>query len=203
MTPRERLRLTFEGKKADRIPVSPFIWCNNIYEMFDYTPTIEDNLFPDPEEFDLATKFIEYNEHFGFDVLHSSGLLWDKYIPPTSENWEVSIEKQGDDDKEVRTTTVNTPDGELKQVMKFSRSSQYLIVFAVQEYLIKTKKDFEILAKYIPPAKFIDCGFIQRAKEAIGDKGLINPASHGVFNTLNQFRKLDDMMIDPINDEGF
>lgn len=203
MTPRERLKLTFEGKQADRVPVSPFIWCNNVYEMFDFVPSIENNLYPDPDEFDLASKYVEYHDYFGFDVLHSSGLLWDKYIPPTAENWEVRITREGDDDKERRVTTVKTPGGDLRQVMNFNRSSKYLIVFAAEEYLINTKKDFEIFAKYVPPARFIDTSIISRAREAIGDKGLVNPASHGAFNTLNQFRKLDDMMMDPINDEGF
>jgi uroporphyrinogen-III decarboxylase len=87
--------------------------------------------------------------------------------------------------------------------MNFDRSSEYLIVFAVQEYLIKTRKDFEIFSKFVPNAKFIDCELMSRAKQAIGDKGLVNPATHGAFNTLNQFRKLEDMMMDPINDEGF
>lgn len=203
MTGRERLKATFEGNKADKVSVSPFIWCNNIYEMFKYKPTIDKNLFPDPDDFDIVAKFIEYHDYFGFDVLLSSGLLWDKYIPPSAENWDVEITREGDEDKQKRTTVVKTPDGELKQIMNFDRSSEYLIVFAVQEYLIKTRKDFEIFSKFVPNAKFIDCDLMSRAKQAIGDKGLVNPATHGAFNTLNQFRKLEDMMMDPINDEGF
>ena len=203
MTGRQRLKTTFEGKRADRVPVSPFIWCNNIYEMFKYKPTIDNNLFPDPGDFDIVEKFIEYHDYFGFDVLLSSGLLWDKYIPPPAENWDVKIIREGNEDKQKRTTIVKTPGGELKQVMNFDRSSEYLIVFAVQEYLIKTKADFEVFSKYVPPAKFIDCDLMARARKAIGGKGLVNPATHGAFNTLNQFRKLEDMMMDPINDEGF
>jgi len=37
----------------------------------------------------------------------------------------------------------------------------------------------------------------------VADKGIVNPAIMGVFNTMNQFRKLEDMMMDPIIDEGF
>ena len=203
MTGRERLKKTFKGKRADRVPVSPFIWCNNIYEMFKYRPTIDKNLFPDPDDFDIVGKFTEYHDYFGFDVLLSSGLLWDKYIPPSAENWDVKITREGDEDKQKRTTIVKTPDGELKQVMNFNRSSEYLIVFAVEEYVIKTKADFEIFSKFAPPAKFIDCDLMSRAAKVIGDRGLVNPATHGAFNTLNQFRKLEDMMMDPINDEGF
>jgi hypothetical protein len=201
MTGRERLTVTFKGKKADRVPISPFIYYNNIYEMFKYKPDINKHLCPD--DFDLAEKFVEYHDYFGFDPLYSLGLLWDQYIPESAQNWDVEITKEGDQNKQKRTTIVKTPDGELKQVMNFDRSSTYLVVFAVGEYLIKTKKDFEIFEKYVPPAKFIDCEQMTRARKAVGDKGLVNVATHGAFNTLNQFRKLEDMMMDPIQDEGF
>jgi hypothetical protein len=201
MTGRERMTLTFKGQKADRVPISPFIYYNNIYEMFEYEPDINKHLCPD--DFDLAEKFVEYHDYFGFDVLYSLGLLWDQYIPASAENWDVTITKEGDQDKQKRTTFVKTPEGELRQVMNFDRSSTFLIVFAVQEYLIKTKKDFEIFAKYAPPGSFIDCDQMKRARTAVGDRGLVNVATHGAFNTLNQFRNLEDMMMDPITDEVF
>jgi uroporphyrinogen-III decarboxylase len=201
LTGKERLEKTFRGEAVDRISVSPFVWANNIYEMFKYVPTIDKNLAPD--DFDLPQKYMEYHDHFNFDVLFAMGLLWDKYIPETAENWEVSVTREGDGDKQKRTTVVKTPKGELKQIQNFDRSSKYLIVFAPQEYLIKTKKDFEIFSEFVPPAEYMALDIISRAKEVIGDRGLVNPAIMGVFNTLNQFRKLEDMMMDPINDEGF
>jgi len=201
MTGRERLTKTFQGQPVDRVPISPFIYYNNIYEMFKYKPDINKHLCPD--DFDLAGKFVEYHDYFGFEPLFSLGLLWDQYIPGSAENWDVTITKEGDQDKQKRTTIVKTPDGELKQVMNFDRSSTYLVVFAVQEYLFKTKKDFEIFAKYAPPADFIDCDLMTRARQAVGDKGLVNVATHGAFNTLNQFRKLEDIMMDPIVDDVF
>ena len=201
MTGRERLIKTFNGEKVDRVSVSPFIWANNVYEMFKYVPNIEKNLAPD--DFDLPVKYMEYHDYFNFDVLFSPGLLWDKYIPETTENWEVTVEKEGSDDKQKRTTIIKTPGGELKQIQNFDRSSKYLIVFAPEEYPIKTRKDFEIFSKYCPPAEYVDLDIISRAKKAIGDRGLVNPAIMGVFNTINQFRKLEDMMMDPISDEGF
>lgn len=201
MTGKERLTLTFKGQKADRVPVSPFIYYNNIYEMFKYKPDINKHLCPD--NFDIAEKFVEYHDYFGFDPLFSLGLLWDQYVPSSAENWDVEITKEGDQDKQKRTTIVKTPDGELKQVMNFDRSSTYLVVFAVEEYLIKTKKDFDIFAKYAPAANYIDCELMARANKAVGDKGLVNVCIHGAFNTINQFRKLEDMMMDPFMDEGF
>jgi hypothetical protein len=40
MTGRERLIKTFKGQKTDRVPISPFIWVNSIYEMFNHKPDI-------------------------------------------------------------------------------------------------------------------------------------------------------------------
>lgn len=131
MTGRERLTKTFKGEEVDRISISPFIWANNVYEMFKYTPSIEKNMYPD--DFDLPQKYVDYHDHFGFDVLFSPGLLWEKYIPESAENWEVIVQKEGDADKEKRTTIIKTPEGELRQIQNFSRSSKYLVVFALQE----------------------------------------------------------------------
>lgn len=201
MTGRERLTITFKGQKADCIPVSPFIWVNNVYEMFKYRPNIDRNLNPD--DFDFPGKYVKFHDYFGWDVLFSGGLLWDNYIPATNDNWEVTIIREGDADNQRRVTKVKTPEGILQQIQNFKRSSEYLIVFAPVEYLLKTKKDFEIFARYVPPAKYCDLDIISRAKKAVADKGLVNPAIMGVYNTLNQFRKLEDIMMDPIIDEGF
>jgi hypothetical protein len=201
MTGRKRLLTTFDKNVPDRIPVSPFFFTNNVYEMFDYVPTI-DNHF-DPDDFDLVSGFVDYAQKFGFDIMHPLGLRWDRYIPDSNENWDVSILEKGEGDEIQKIWTVKTPSTELRQVINFRRSSKYLIVFAQEEYLIKTKEDFEAVQKYMPSPNFIDCNIVERAKQAVGDSGIVNPATHGAFNTLNQFRKLDDMMMDPVVDESF
>lgn len=201
MNSRERLAHTFRGGRADRMPISPFIYVNNIYEMFHYKPTIDSYL--SPVDFDVAEKFVEYHDFFGFDVLFTLGLLWDSYVPPSAANWDVTITREGNQDKQRRLTVIRTPAGELRQVMNFVRSSTYMIVLAVEKYLIESPQDFDIFAKYVPPAQFIDCDLMRRAREAVGDKGLVNVATHGAFNTLNQVRKLDEMLADPLTDEGF
>ena len=33
--------------------------------------------FWDPPDFDVIEKFVEYCDHFGFDVLHTLGSVWD------------------------------------------------------------------------------------------------------------------------------
>src|ERR1035438_2710185 len=200
MNGRERLTKTMRGLRADRMPISPFIYNNNIYEMFDYKPDIDS--YMSPSDFDLAERYVEYFDFFGFDVLFAPGLVWDRYVPSSAENWDVAITREGDQDQQRRTWVIRTPEGELRQVIKFVRNSTHLIVLGPEKYLIETPKDFELFAKYVPPANFIDCNLMHRAKSAVGDKGLVNVATHGAFNTLNQFRKLDQMFMDPVEDEG-
>ena len=52
MNARELLIATLQGKPVPRVPVSPFIAPNNIYEMFHYIPEID--TFFNPPDFDLA-----------------------------------------------------------------------------------------------------------------------------------------------------
>lgn len=201
MNSRELLIATLQGKRTERVPVSPFIAGNNIYEMFDYEPEID--TFFAPPDFDLAGKFVDYHDYFGFDVLFTLGHLADRYIPSSAENWDVTISREGDRDKQRRTTTVRTPEGELRQVMDFNRSSKYMVVLAMHKYLIETPRDFAIFAKYVPPAELLDCDLMRRARKAVGDKGLVNICTHGAFNTVAQFRQLENVMMDPLSDEAF
>lgn len=202
MTSRERLIRCFRRQQVDRVPIAPFLYYNNVYEMFGYVPRI-DNFF-DPEDFDPITHFLDYCEHFGFDVLHTLGSVWDQYTLDKSwENWDVAESAEGAGDEVCKTTVVHTPGGILRQVETFRHSSPHLVVSAIQEYLIKTPEDFDLLSKYAPPAENIDCKLVRRSRACIGDHGLSVACTHGAFNTVNMFRKLDDLMTDPITDEGF
>ena len=42
--------------------------------------------FFDPYDFDPIEKFVEYCDHFGFDVLHVLGSVWDMYTAYNSIN---------------------------------------------------------------------------------------------------------------------
>jgi len=209
MNGRERLLITLNGNQADRVPVAPFLYCNNVYEMFGYEPSID--TFWDPSDFDVITKFVEYCDVFGFDVLHTLGSVWDfgmntfldRSVVRSAENWDVTITDQKKEDEWHRTVTIRTPEGELRHAENYNRSSTYLIVSAPEEYLIKTKQDFELLRKYAPPGDDIDCSLIRRAGKAVGDKGLVDSNTWGVFAGASLFRKLDDLYMDPILDEGF
>jgi uroporphyrinogen-III decarboxylase len=211
MNGRERLLKALKAEPTDRVPVSPFLYYNSVYEMFDYKPHIA--TFFDPPDFDPVEKYVEYCDHFGFDVLHVLGTVWDVWVANTmmdqtimcsGENWEVTTnDDYVDDDKLLRTVTIQTPAGQLRHVEKHHRTSPYLIVSAPQEYLIKSRDDFEILREYAPPADRMDCSLIRRARQVVQDKGLVTANTHGAFNILGMFRRLEDVLVDPIMDEDF
>ena len=101
MLGRERLLTTLRGKRADRVPVAPFLYCNNVYEMFGHRPEIE--TFWDPADFDLIEKFVDYCDCFGFDVLHTLGSVWDygimgslldRSVIAPAENWDVTVAQE-------------------------------------------------------------------------------------------------------------
>jgi uroporphyrinogen-III decarboxylase len=210
MNGRERLLKALKHEPTDRVPVAPFTYYNAIYEMFDYKPSIA--TFFNPPDFDPVEKFVEYCDYFGFDVLHVLGSVWDVWVGNTmmdqtivrsDENWDVKIDDQYQGEDELqRTVTIQTPGGELRHVETHSRTSKHLIVSAATENLIKTRKDFEILRRYAPAADHMDCQLIRRARAATGDKGLVTANTHGTFNILGMFRKLEDILVDPIMDEG-
>ena len=206
---RERLLTTLGGHRADRVPIAPFLYCNNVHEMFRHRPEIE--TFWDPPDFDIVEKFVEYCDHFGFDVLHTLGSVWDfgmntfcdRSIVKSAENWDVTIVDEKAPDELHRTVTIRTPGGDLRFSENYKRSSTYLIVSAPEEHLIKTKADFELFRKYAPPGDDMDCSLIRRARQAVGDKGLVDANTGGVFAYLAAFRKLDQAYVDPVEDEGF
>ena len=75
---------------------------------------------------------------------------------------------------------------------------------AFDEHLIKTRKDFELFRKYAPPGDDMDCSLIRRAREAVGDKGLVDANTGGVFAYLAGFRQTRSGVCPrPVEDEGF
>lgn len=210
MNGRERLLNTLNHRPTNRVPIAPFTYYNSIYEMFGYEPKID--TFFNPPDFDPIEKFVDFCDAYGFDVLHVLGSVWDVWVGNTmmdktiienADNWDVTIDDQyKGEDELLRTVTIRTPGGGLRMVENHARTSKYLIVSGAQEQLIKNRNDFEIFRKYAPPPIRMDCSLITRAKVATGDKGLVTANTHGTFNILGLFRKLEDVLVSPMMDEG-
>jgi uroporphyrinogen decarboxylase len=211
MNGRERLSRTLRGERADRVPIAPFTYYNAIYEMFDHVPDID--TYFDPPGFDVIGKFVEYCDHFGFDVLHTLGSVWDyrtarstqaeRTMLQPQDGWDVAVSDEPHGDGMRRTVVFRTPGGTLRLVEVYQRTSKYLIVCSPEEYLVKSAADFDLLQRYMPRADALDCSLVTRARASTGDRGLVASCTNGAFNLAATFRSVEELMTDPVVDEGF
>ncbi len=182
------LAKTLRGEPTDRVPVAPFIHANHVDEFYETVGS------------DLVTKTIELYDYYGFDVLMRNCSI--NFLDETacdSKNWRVSTEEvtlEADRSWQV-TTTIRTPERELRQVKKLNRVSPYEIVEAIMEYYIKGAEDFEQFLRYQPPVPRYDMTPVLRAKELLAGRGLTAPWGQGAFNMVSMYRKLDDLLMDP------
>lgn len=195
MTSRQRILNTLQRKKVDRLPVSPFIHNNFVYEFFG------------SEDIDVVEKGIQVYEHFGFDVILRTCSVWDVFDVQrySSKDWTVNKHKRvlvkGKEWEEV--STITSPEKTLTQIKQFRRVAKYDVVSALSECFIKNESDFEQFVKYQPPVPKYDCSAITRAKQLLGDKGVTAPWAQGAFNSVRELRKLDDLLMDAYINPGF
>ena len=188
------LERTLRGEKTERVPVAPFIHVNYVDEFFQQAGS------------DPVTKTIEVYDYFGVDIIMRNCTI--NFLDETacdSRQWRVSSEKKVlEPEKSWQvTTTIRTPERELRQVKKFSQISQYEAVEAISEYYIKEPEDFEQFLKYQPPVPTYDGTNIRRSKELLEGRGLVAPWGQGAFNMTSMYRKLDDLLMDPYFQKDF
>lgn len=192
MTGRKRFIKLFTGQTIDRIPVSPFIYNNFIFEFFRSS------------DIDPVEKGIEVYEHFGFDIILRTCNVWEYMSEKLcdSRNWRYYEVKQGSEKEWEVISTITTPEKVLTQISRYKQITRYEVIQAVVEYYIKEKSDFEQFLKYQPPVPEYDCSVIKKARELIGEKGMTAPWAQGAFNSASFYRKLDDLIMDPYIDIG-
>ncbi len=192
MTGRERLWNVIRHRPVDRVSVAPFIHVNFIQAFFQ------------DKTADLIGKTIEVYDHFGFDIIHRNCTPARDHIGPTAPNWRVEKSTERHGSNEITTTVVHTPAGILREVSQVSHVSEYDAEVSATEYLIKSERDFEIMAEFQPPPPALDVSPIRAARRALGDKGLTAPWLQGAFNEVAYYyRRLDDLLLDPIERPEF
>ncbi|KLU40868.1 MAG: hypothetical protein AA931_04980 [Peptococcaceae bacterium 1109] len=191
MTGRERLLNSIWNKPVDRRAVSPFIYKNFVKAFFQ-----------DPDV-DVIQGTIDVYRHFGFDLMHRNINVRGDDVHVEGPNWRVVVKEQDSRGERVITTQVETPERILTQVKSVKQLTKYHSVSATVEYLIKDRTDFDQFVKYQPPVPKLALDELRRAKELIGDEGITAPWISGVFNTLADYRKLDDLLVDALMDPGF
>jgi uroporphyrinogen decarboxylase len=192
LSSRERLLRSLNKQSVDRMPVSPFIF-NNFVKAF----------YKD-SEVDVIKGTIEVYKEFGFDLMHRNFNVRFEEKCLDSKNWKVTTDEKKSGTSKVVTTKIQTPQRELTQIIRFEDLTPYLTVSAAVELFIKEQEDFRQFVKYRPALPKLDLQELKTAKELIGDKGIAAPWFWGgVFNYVSELRKVDDLIMDAMEDSEF
>ncbi len=173
---------------VDRVPVSPFIHVNFVREFFH------------DRDLDPIEPTIEVYRHFGFDLMHRNcSVEYDHLTAVETPEWKVEIEKSIEGRDETITTVVATPEGNIRRVRATRWTCEYDAESALVEFPIKSEQDLRLCRKYMPPVGRLDTAGLLRAKELIGDEGIIAPWIQGAFNEVSfWYRRLEDLVLDAV-----
>lgn len=152
MTGRERFLTALENKKPDRLPIQVHSWMT--YYLNTYLNGMDQ---------------YEAYEFFGMDpvIYETPEFIFD---PADLADWEIKTTNLGTSSDGVTTYAyeVTTPSGILRYKMGENKFTSWML-----EYPIKNEEDFEIWDKHIPVPVGVDWTRIIKAKERIGDKGIV------------------------------
>lgn len=197
MNSRERLLNVLNGKPVDRVPVVPFIHYNLIYEYYGINKDFD--LAQKDEDVDSVQLGIDLHEAFGFDIIHRTCSVWE-YLDQRifdSDEWKVTERRENLSNTSWEITQiVQTPEKTLKQIKRYEKVFPHEIVEAILEYFIKDESDYSQFEKYQPPFPKLDCSDVTRARDLVGEKGLVAPWAQGVFNSVSLFRKTENILMD-------
>ena len=186
MTGRERLLRAINQQPVDRVPVSPFIHVNYVREFFS------------DRDLDPIEPTIEVYRHFGFDLMHRNCTAsYDHLTAVQTPEWQARVDAEADGRDETVTTVVTTPEGGIRQVQATRWTCEYDAEAGLVEFPIKSARDLEVCKKYLPAVGRMDMSKVRRARQAVGDEGIIAPWIQGAFNEASfWYRKLDDLLLD-------
>lgn len=191
ITAKQRYLDMFAGKKIDRIPVCPRVFENVVFEHVG-TKDIEDC---------YMERMIDYYRHYGFDIIDWNCTprphfdMVDFVLEGPGWKPETTTEEKGKTVREIQTVT--TPKGQLRRTKSTTVISEWETESALIEYPIKSEKDFDLIAEFMPPPYELDVTSIKQANEFIGEDGLATPAFHSPFNLLGYcYRTLDNLLMD-------
>jgi hypothetical protein len=189
---RSLLLRVFNQQPVDRIPVSPFIHVNHVKEFFR------------SQDVDWVTKTPQVYAHYGFDCIHRNCSLEYDAFGPAGSGWSIESRQSKSGRDSTTTTRIATPGGDLRYVEQLRWVYEYDAESSVTEYPINGREDLELFRRYLPPLGPVDTSDIRRAKEAVGDSGVIAPWIQGAFNLVAvYYRKVDDLLLDPLIDPDF
>ena len=152
MTGRERFLAAISNEKPDRMPCQVHSWMPNY----------------------LKTYLRGMDQYEAYDYLGMDPVI---YVGPDfvyderdKANWQIDYKELGMDafGNQHWQKVITTPIGILTEKGSYNQFTPW-----TTEYIIKDEKDFEIWNKYVPLPVKVDWTPVIRAKEKIGDKGIV------------------------------
>jgi len=200
MNGRELLVNIFNGKKTERTPVTIFVTNTDIE---DGPP----NCVIGERTDDVIGDLIRFHEVLGIDIMLRISvdvfepIAFDCNTESWTNIWEFS------NDKKRLVHRIVTPGGELCEAFNLEGeefhgdpTKEWMKLRNVRtEAFIKDEGDLELVKKYRPSIPDYDFSNIKKAKERLGDRGIVLPrVPSSAFNSAFGLRKLEELFMDPI-----
>jgi len=200
MTPRERLLATLSGTIADRVPVSPFVQDEYLAYYYPKKATVDRVV----DAFALA-------EELDFDLIAKHRMFEHPHFMRRSyPNWEVRRSAKRGDGLVHQRLEIVTPKRTLVQeeVGPDAGVATAGIHMATRKHLLSEREDIEVFLEFMPP---LDDATRRKMKETasewrniMGKRGILAPWGWGgIFNVAAILRGVENMLVDPYEDEEF
>lgn len=191
MNGRERILRTIAGQQVDRPPLVPFLHVNFIRE------------HRRSNDVDVVAETAAVYREFGFDLIHRNCTpAYDDFLIE-GPDWTPQVTEIADEKGTQTTVRVSTPGGQLQRVVREGRLYEYESSCFLVEPPIKSAADLDLCMRYQPAVPPIDTAAIARAKHLVGDDGIVAPWAQGAFNEVAYLVRGHNILLDPMDDEGF
>jgi uroporphyrinogen decarboxylase len=191
MNSRQRILGTIAGQQVDRPALAPFLYINFVKE------------HRRDHAVDPVAETIAVYEEFGFDLIHRNCTpVYDDFTI-AGPDWTPRVTESGDAKEKLIVATVSTPGGQLRRVTKETMLYEYDSSCFLVEPPLKSPADLDLYLRYQPPVPTIDTADIARARELVGDKGIVAPWAAGAFNEVAYLVRGSAILLDPLDDGEF
>ena len=191
MTGRERILRTVAGQPVDRVPLAPFLHVNSIRELRQNNAV------------DVVSETVAVYQELGFDMIHRNCTpAYDDFVI-AGPDWAPEVKEEKGPDWTETTLTIRTPGGSLRRITRAGQLYQYESSCFLVEPPIKSPADLDLCLRYQPPVPTVDTSDIARARRLVGEEGVIAPWAQGAFNEVAYLVRGSNILLDPLDDEGF
>ncbi len=169
MDSRQRLLNVLEGSIPDRVPVVAWIDPAFLQGYLGHT------------DFDTLAETIRVSKALGFDTILRVYL--DEVTTWQTDQWRLTTRIRDLDGAQRRVKTIETPEGELREVVVVKESQPGRFFRHTDEHLVSTEDDLRLMERYRVVRPPVDTKPLERALELIGDDGIVVTYGGGAAHT--------------------